>query len=199
MGRGGFVPSPLPRFGHCFAGCQNAASGRSRRSRRSTTQCRCAARKACRRGKSSVAGRGARGVGGSERPANGSKSRCSIADPSARAERVRVRVRICLGAVTRARARVGRRLSLAALAFLTSRWIWLLRQSLQAHCAGGGERLPHRQLLEQEWTMRMWGAPPRGDRIEFRVQAGCSALGRQADLLRRERIRPTPSLMLSCI
>jgi hypothetical protein len=98
--------------------------------------------------------------------------------PLARAERVRAR--ICLEPSLALEHALGH-VCLLRLGFPDFALDRLLRESLQADYAGGGERLPHRQL-EQEWMMRVWGAPPRGAQIESR-QAGRSALGRPADLL----------------
>jgi hypothetical protein len=57
----------------------------------------------------------------------------------------------------------------------------LLGEALQADCAAGVERMPHRQL-EQEWLLRTWGAAPRSAREDPRLPRR-TALGRPADLL----------------
>jgi len=98
--------------------------------------------------------------------------------PLARAERVRAR--ICLEPSLSLEHALGH-ICLSRIGFPDFELDQLLRQSLQADCAGGGERLPHRQL-EQEWLMRVWNATATGSRVDARLP-GRSALGRPADLL----------------
>ncbi len=98
--------------------------------------------------------------------------------PLARAESVRAR--ICLEPSLALEHALGH-ICLSRLGFPDFALDRLLGESLQADCAGGGERMPHRQL-EQEWMMRVWGAPPPGAQVDARLP-GRSALGRPADLL----------------
>jgi hypothetical protein len=98
--------------------------------------------------------------------------------PLARAERVRAR--ICLEPSLALEHALGH-VCLSRLGFPDRALDRLLRESLEADCAGGGERLPHRQL-EQEWMLRVWGAPPRGAQVES-GHLRRSALARPSDLL----------------
>ena len=98
--------------------------------------------------------------------------------PYARGERVRAR--ICLEpslALEHALAHI----CLSRLGYLDPGLDELLSASLQADCAGGCERLPHRQL-EQEWTRRTWNPSPHASRVDARLP-GRTALGRPTDLL----------------
>ncbi len=98
--------------------------------------------------------------------------------PLARAEHVRARV--CLEPSLALEHSLGH-ICLSRLGFPDSGLDQLLRESLQADCADGGERMPHRQL-EQEWLIRVWGEARRGAPVDPRLP-GRSALGRPADLL----------------
>lgn len=59
----------------------------------------------------------------------------------------------------------------------------LLHEARQSQARWGRERPPHR-MLEQEWSLRMWGGEATSGRSG---NAGCSALGRQMDLLSGSR------------
>ena len=98
--------------------------------------------------------------------------------PHARADGVRARV--CLEPSLALEHALGH-ICLSQLGFPDLDLDRLLSESLQADCAKGSERLPHRQL-EQEWLMRVWDATPHGAQVDARLPRR-SALGRPADLL----------------
>jgi hypothetical protein len=98
--------------------------------------------------------------------------------PHARADSVRAR--ICLEPSLALEHALGH-ICLSRLGFPDLDLDRLLSESLQADCAKGSERLPHRQL-EQEWLMRVWNTASHGNRVDARLPRR-SALGRPADLL----------------
>jgi hypothetical protein len=98
--------------------------------------------------------------------------------PLARAERVRARV--CLEPSLALEHALGH-ICLSRLGFPDLALDRLLHDALEADCAGGVERTPHREL-EQEWLVRMWGGNARRAHVDPRLP-GRSALGRPADLL----------------
>jgi hypothetical protein len=98
--------------------------------------------------------------------------------PHARADGVRAR--ICLEPSLALEHALGH-ICLSQLGFPDLDLDRLLSESLQADCAKGSERLPHRQL-EQEWLMRVRDATPHDAQVDARLPRR-SALGRPADLL----------------